>query len=245
MLKISCIVMLVVFLTIGVVIFETTVDAVIKSSKEKGGEDVVSAISTDTNYLLFKINYVYRAGGKGEFKRLKNGDVLRSGDHYKIILMAPEDCYVYIFQVDSANKVYPLFPMKSFGGVTVNNFNPVQTGKTYYIPAEVKSFILDEQQGTEKIYFLASRERDVMLEEFYQYGIIVEPPKGGLKTQQTPSENLFLERMKSRKIVEAVSDPAETETITWQEEGRTFSVFLRHLEDMCDGCVYVLTFKHE
>ncbi len=58
--------------------------------------------------------------------------------------------------------------MERFGEVVVNNFNPVQAGTTYYLPAESKSFMLDEQTGTETIYFLASRQRDVDLEDQYQ-----------------------------------------------------------------------------
>ena len=54
--------------------------------------------------------------------------------------------------------------MESFGGVTLNNLNPVQQGKIVYLPAESKSFELDTQTGTEKIYFLASRTRDDDLE---------------------------------------------------------------------------------
>jgi len=58
--------------------------------------------------------------------------------------------------------------MKGFGNVIVNNFNPVQGGQTYYIPAKNKSFVLDEQIGRETIYFVASRQNYVVLEIQYQ-----------------------------------------------------------------------------
>ncbi len=118
--------------------------------------------------LDFKINHVYRTGGKGNVKQLTNGGALHSGDYYKIIFTPDEDCDVYIFQLDSANKLFRLFPMNRFGGVTVNNFNPVKGGKTYHIPAQDKSFELDEQKGPETIYFIATRQKDVVLENQYR-----------------------------------------------------------------------------
>ncbi|MBE9562573.1 MAG: hypothetical protein IMF12_06900, partial [Proteobacteria bacterium] len=59
--------------------------------------------STKINKPLdFKINYVYRSSGKGNPKTLNNDGVLHSGDYYKIIFTPTENCYVYIFQLDSA-----------------------------------------------------------------------------------------------------------------------------------------------
>jgi hypothetical protein len=197
------------------------------------------------NYLLFKINYVYRSGGKGDFKQLTDGGVLRSGDHYKIIFTPTVTCYVYIFQIDSANKIYRLFPMESFGGVTVNNFNPVRDGKTYYIPAEKKSFVLDQQIGAEKIYFLSSRQRDPELEQQYEQYLEAQGQKSDLEQQLVQIDQVLQYAMEVRERGNVVFDPAETERNTWEEEGQTFSVLQQRLENLCDGCVYVLTFRHE
>jgi hypothetical protein len=190
--------------------------------------------------LDFKINTVYRTGGKGNVKQLTNGGVLHSGDYYKIIFTPTEDCYVYIFQLDSANKLFRLFPMSSFGGVTVNNFNPIKGGKTYHIPAQDKSFELDEQKGTETIYFIATRQNDVVLESQYQ---------ALQEAQQNPNRLQLIQHqttqtMYAKKGLSAIkSDPAGS-TTTWQEDGQQFSVLQRSLQDMCNGCVNILTFQH-
>lgn len=196
-------------------------------------------------YLLFKINYVYRSGGKGPFQGLTNGSVLRSGDHYKIIFTPSQDCYVYIFQVDSANMIYRLFPMEQFGGVMVNNLNPVQAGQTYYLPAEKKSFVLDQQTGTERIYFLASRQRDMELERQYQQAFEAQQKQQDLDEQLHQIDLLLKQAMETHGVANVVSDPAETEKTTWEEAGQTFSVLQQRLENMCDGCVHALTFIHE
>jgi len=191
--------------------------------------------------LDFKINYVYRAGGKGNVQQLTNGGALHSGDYYKIIFTPTEDCYVYIFQLDSANKLFRLFPMDSFGGVIINNFNPVKGDKTYHIPAQDKSFELDEQKGPETIYFIATRQKDVVLEN--QYQALQDAQQNPIRLQLI--QNQTTQTIHAKKGLNAIkSDPAGS-TTTWQEDGQQFSVLQRSLQDMCNGCVNILTFQHQ
>ena len=110
--------------------------------------------------LSFDINYVYRKGGVGELRTIKNGDTLKSGDHYKIVFTPDKDCYVYIFQVDSSGQLFQLFPMESFRGVRVNQFNLVKQGKKYVLPSQDKAFVLDKKVGIERLYFIASHEQN-------------------------------------------------------------------------------------
>ncbi len=243
----SYILTLMILCTIALTVTEKEPQAAIrKQPKSQDLQDLATpATGRLADYLLFKINYVYRSGGKGEFRNLTDGSVLRSGDHYKIIFTPTEDCYVYIFQVDSANQIYSLFPMESFGGVTVNKFNPVYAGGTYYLPAEGKSFVLDQQTGTEKFYFLASRQRDVELEEQYQRAFEAQQQKQRQEAQLEQIDRLLRHAMEARGLADIASDPAEKELNTWQEEGQTFSILQQRLENMCDGCVHVLTFRHE
>ena len=76
-----------------------------------------SSTGIDPPSPLFQINHVYHPRGFDDLKPIKNGDVLYSGDHCKIIFSSDKDCYVYIFQVDSAENIFQLFPMKRFKGV--------------------------------------------------------------------------------------------------------------------------------
>ena len=123
--------------------------------------------STHSSMLSFEVNYVYRTSGVGELKTIQNGDTLTSGDHYKIVFTPDKDCHVYIFQVDSAGQVFQLFPMESFRGVRVNQFNPVKQGKKYVLPSPDKAFVLDRQVGIGRMYFIASHEENKELESLY------------------------------------------------------------------------------
>jgi len=187
-------------------------------------------------YLFFEVNFVYRPKAEKEFKPLTPGSVLQSGDYYKIIFTPNNDTYVYIFQIDSAGKMYRLFPMEKFGEVIVNNFNPVKSGQTYYIPAKNKSFILDQQTGVETIYFMASQKRDAMLEA---------PLQQRDQQNELAIIDQLLDMADKTKNPVSVAASENARKITWQETGLTFSVLQQRLENMCDGCVYVITFTHQ
>ena len=118
--------------------------------------------------LSFQESYKYWDRDQGALKPFVDGDVLYSGDHYIIQFTPSENSYVYIFQIDSNQGVYQLFPMESFKGVELDNRNPARAGITYILPAQDKSFQLDDRTGRETIYFMASRQPDQALEEQYE-----------------------------------------------------------------------------
>ena len=211
---------------------------------EASAPGITSKEALPTDFLFFKINYVYRSQGEGDFKILENGSTLHSKDHYKIIFTPNQDCYVYIFQIDGANKVYQLFPMEKFGKLVLNNLNPLQAGQTYYVPAEGKSFILDDQVGTERIYFLASFQEDRELEEQYQQAFEAQQ-RQDLEKQIQYLDQLVHYATESKGLADVVFAPSETEITNWQEGGESFSVLQQRLENMCNGCVHTLTFTHQ
>ncbi|MDM8522917.1 DUF4384 domain-containing protein [Desulfococcaceae bacterium HSG8] len=123
------------------------------------------AVRTPVNETVpMELKIFYRRGDRGIFENLRNSGTLNSGDLYKIVFRASEDSYVYVFNTDDTGRMHRLFPMKAFKGVTVNNFNPIKRGKTYYIPSPGKSFRLDTVTGEGKILFLAMKKPDKTLE---------------------------------------------------------------------------------
>jgi hypothetical protein len=203
-----------------------------------------AAARPPTDFLFFNINYLYRSQGAGPFQTLEEGSVLRSGDHYKIIFTPNQDCYVYIFQVDSANMVYSLFPMEQFGALRLNHVNPARAGQTYYLPAEGQSFVLDEQTGVERLYFLAAFEPDLELEAASQRAADLHKQRD-LEAQLQHIDRLLHDALRLHGATELVAAPDDGEMASWQEGGETFLVLRQRLENLCDGCVHVLTFMHE
>jgi hypothetical protein len=197
--------------------------------------------SGDYSSLSFAVNYVYRTAGVGQLKTIENGDALQSGDHYKIVFTPDKDCYVYIFQVDSSGQIFQLFPMKSFQGVEVNNFNPVKPDRTYVIPSPDKAFVLDKVVGVERIYFIASDDRDEQLENLYldwQRESTRKQPK-----QSEKAKDKLNKYFKKRGIVVAARSNQSLQ-VSWDGSGDTFSVVNQRLEDLSKDNMHVLEFFH-
>ena len=197
--------------------------------------------NTNSSMLSFEVNYVYRTAGMGELKTIENGDTLRSGDHYKIVFTPDRDCYVYIFQVDSSGQVFQLFPMERFKGVRVNQFNPVKQGRKYVLPSPDKAFLLDKKVGIERIYFIASDDRDAKLEGLY---VDLKKAVNRKKSGGTRDTHSKLNRYFRRRSIEVVPSEQNVE-VPWEETGDIFSVIGRRLENLSSDSLHMLEFTHK
>ena len=136
---------------------------------DTGRAAVTPAADTDAakaTPLSVDVAFVYVPAGDDRLLPLDNGAALKSGDHYKIIIKPDTDCFLYLFQVDSAGRLYMLFPLDDQGLTTAN---PVRTDTPYTLPGPEESFILDNQTGSEKIFLLATREKDPVVEQLSRY----------------------------------------------------------------------------
>lgn len=70
-------------------------------------------------------------------------------DKYFIFFRPLQDCYVYILQEDSTNKVELLYPKYGSDG-------KVEKSKDYWIPSFGKAYILDDTKGKEKIHIVVT-----------------------------------------------------------------------------------------
>jgi hypothetical protein len=216
----------------------------IRNTRWRGPAYIGDVSESSQQPINIDIKYLYHLNkGKGEVNTLTEGSFLYSGDAYKIIFTPSEKAYVYIFQKDSSQNIYQLFPMKSFKGVTVNNFNPVLPDKTYYIPAPNKLFFLDNQIGEEMIYFIATRKPQTNLEQQFQQ---IETARHDNKFAEIDlaQTQLFEEDIKHRGLKKNITLPSAKNSFSWQdEEGQKFSMLRQHLKT-CERCVNVLRFSH-
>ncbi len=201
------------------------------------------------NPLHFEINYLYRDGGQGDFRPFGEGSVLHSGDSLKLLFKPTEEAYVSIFMIDSHGNIGRLFPTADFKGASQVNRNPVQKGMQYFVPAAHKSFRLDRNTGEESIYFIATRQADEVLEQQYQKLFVAQQAKE-VETITLIQEKIIVEFEKKEKQrlidPELVTDVESDEQPTsFEEAGQTFSVLPAYLNNLCEGCVYRVTFKHE
>ena len=116
--------------------------------------------------LSLVVTFLYDKGGKVE--KMYDGLTLRSErDYYQIYFRPLQDCYVYIFQVDSHGIISRLFPNPEFSP----RDNPLSAGNSYYVPTTEKGeatwLYLDRNTGEERIYLLASREEDNEIDSLF------------------------------------------------------------------------------
>lgn len=88
---------------------------------------------------------------------------LSTSDNYRLLLEPADECYLYLFQLTSSDKLIQLFP----DSVVSPDPNPLPAGQESYLPALPNWFYLDQTPGKEQIYVLASPEPLPELEERY------------------------------------------------------------------------------
>ena len=214
-----------------------------KVPKDLFPPDIFTPAKKPSPLSFQQLNYVYRHGKRGKFRALNQGDLLQSGDQYKVIFTPSEDAYVYIYQVDSNDQVFQLFPMKKFGRTVLNNLNPVRGGETYFLPNKSKAFYLDDQTGLERIYLIASREPKTELEALYRQLSKERKRKNreGVQSAQTMLQSMFT----SRGMGGIEEEDDDEEEISWSQKGEVFSIIGKKLNNLCDGCVKILEFVHQ
>ena len=138
---------------------QTTVEPVAVREDPMEPSEVVASVP-----ISIQVYGLYRSGGTGPLLPITSGGEMKSGDHYKVYFRANRDCHVYVYQAEATGQVFRLFPLKKYDGVALNHTNPVQALADYVLPANDRYFLLDDTTGKEKIYFVASLQRNPRLE---------------------------------------------------------------------------------
>jgi hypothetical protein len=112
--------------------------------------------------LEIKVQFFYETDNK-EIKPLSNESVLKSGQNVGVAFRAKENCFIYIFWNDTSENMGMLFPNPRL----TEPIPQVVAEKTYWLPHKdgERWYVLDENPGTETIYFVVSRNRNAKLEE--------------------------------------------------------------------------------
>lgn len=193
--------------------------------------------------LSFYLDFLTRPAGGGSFRKFRDGDTLSSGDLYKILIRPEADGYLYIFQVDSSGAVLRLFPMAEYGGLRLNNLNPIGAGGTYYLPATNKAFQLDDQRGKEAIYVFASRQPRPEVEDL-SAALASARTAGDHWDTETAQERLKA-LFKSRDLpLEPVEGVPDAPAYAFVQDGATFEAVASHFRSTCATCIHVLEFRH-
>ncbi len=101
---------------------------------------------------------------------IKDGDLLRdgrgnphAGDKFRIMFRPNSDAFVYVIAIDGSGWAQGIFPSP-----TTPFANPVKTNQQYVIPEQSNWFSLDQFQGIETIFFIASSEPRQDIEDLFK-----------------------------------------------------------------------------
>jgi hypothetical protein len=190
--------------------------------------------------LFIQVNYVYRAGGTGPLQPIRQGQALRSGDHYKIYFSPSRDCYVYIYQIDAAGQIFRLFPLITYNGVALNHDNPVKGGDPITLPSDDRYFYLDQTVGREMLFFAASTHRMTALENLQKEMNIALTSRDSERIEAVRNEiTAYLNNPARGRTPSAQVSP-----ITWQTGETTFSVAGYLLEFIDRENIHTVSFNH-
>jgi len=135
-------------------------------------QSVVAENASKSDNVKFKWSFIVRTDPSGRNKIVNIAkDIITkktkefsvsAGDKISMYVEPGESTYVYVFFLDSSEKLKLLFPINLGAENLEDEFTP---GNGTYIPGMYKWFTFDENKGDESFYLLASPDRLTKLEE--------------------------------------------------------------------------------
>jgi hypothetical protein len=176
---------------------------------------------------------IYRPGGKGQVV-LVSGGSLQSGDYYKVVVEPEQDCYLYIFQLDSGGRLFTLFPGANGRGRVKN---PVRGNVVYELPGKDDYYFLDRNKGNEKIIYYSTTRPDPLIEQnIFLLGTRLEEEK------KLAVEKELIDYFAGKKVVWE-TDPGRGIALTGNNS--SLQVRLNRIAKLNKNIVYVFPFMHQ
>lgn len=163
------------------------------------------------------------AGADGKLRAVREGATLTSKDNYALYLKPGQDCWIYIYQTDSAGNTLRLFPNDDFK----TQGNPMAAGREYWAPNDGDYYFLDENKGRETIYVVASRR-----------------PKPELEALVSARQEVFLKKVDELKLMGAAGSRSVSVVKSKPLRGNEADILSKRLG--ADGdFVYAVSFRHD
>ncbi len=157
------------------------------------------------------------------------GGVLNSGAQYRIIVKPEQNCYLYVFQKDSANKLYTVFPVAN---LQQKQNNPLESGVAYFFPGKETVFVLDKNRGREQVYFYATAKPDRRLNK-----LLRQHNQAVNSIRKEDVERQIMTYLATKDIV----DPVRPDLTLYDGNN---SVQMTKIQRLCRNNMYVLSFMH-
>ena len=115
-----------------------------------------------------KVSFWHRSQQAGEFQLLHQGDVVVSGDEFKVALVADQATYAYVFHRGSGGEWACLFPSPETPEIGTN---PLEPGREYWLPGVGEGYTLDQTPGREETFVFLGDKPQPRLEQWVLTGV--------------------------------------------------------------------------
>ncbi|MBI5568893.1 MAG: caspase family protein [Desulfomonile tiedjei] len=167
---------------------------------------------------------------------ITDGATMHLGQNYQIAFRPSTTGYVYVYQVDAKGDVYKLFPGDEFTPQDNRMNNPLKGGEIYWIPSKNAWLRHGGQEGKEKIYVVASRSRNKVLEDLYAeiHGMRARTEAGANLVQAAQGDlEIYLKSMAPANVqVKKAKSPKDV-TVVGIEPGKSHELAC-HVIDSCE-----------
>jgi hypothetical protein len=180
---------------------------------------------------------VLKRNAAGEYQEVDADTVFHSGDRIRLEAQANSTGYLYVVAQGSSGNWQVLFPSREVS----NGSNQVHRGETRLVPGGNQGqFVFDEQAGTEKLFFVLSRQPEQGLDKLiYSMGgqtapadpTVVKPAAESNRVlmaqatvsddvvahirSQMQSRDLIFEKVENEKVVSQNGAPVKIETAAY------------------------------
>ena len=133
---------------------------------------------------------VLKRSAAGEYQEVDPDTVFRSGDRIRLEAQANSTGYLYVVAQGSSGNWQVLFPSREVS----NGSNQVHRGETRLVPGGNQGqFVFDEQAGTEKLFFVLSRQPEPSLDKLiYSMGGQTAPADPTVVTPAAESNRVLM-----------------------------------------------------
>jgi hypothetical protein len=207
---------------------------------DPAGQDSIKARISEPLSFLFNVAYKPKAGG--EVRRLRNGEILSTGDTFRVFFTPQQQCHAYVYMVINGLDVVQLFPENDLVGAALSSAtgaNPVVKDLDYVLPTVGEPFTLEEPMGSRELFFIASKDRNLEIEKFYK---ILKNARitGDERVMKIYS---FKARMHLKKAPVRTVDDDRVISIPWADNAETVALRAQKMDDLCLECAHSIDFS--
>lgn len=176
---------------------------------------------------------IYRPGKLGETVLISGGK-LKSGDSYKVVVEPEQDCHLYVFQRDSAGRLFSIFPrIDRNDGLA----NPIRGNIAYEFPGNDQYFFLDQRKGEEYIYFYSTTKPDQFLEQAIR--------QLNQKIADQQKQNIEKELLHYLATKDTISTVRPGKSYILQGKNGVQTVKMNRVQKLSDNKLYIFSFNHQ